>query len=224
MPSRNRRLPAAALAFGTLVLALLATWSADPFVAAADAGCGGTQYMRTHRRTRAQPPLAIGDSTMLLALPSLAARGIDANARGCRDFNEGLALLSYRRRHRWLPRVVILALGADASISTRQIGRALRILGRRRTLVLVTPRELGGWAGADAATIRRAGKRHPRYVVVLDWVRYSRGHAAWFQPDGLHLTFSGARAFARLLARALPLVKFPPWAPSHRRDRKRSRG
>jgi len=197
---------------------------ADPLVRVADAGCGGIQYMRaTHRRTRTPPPLAVGDSTMLLALPSLASRGLEVNARGCRDFADGLKVLAYRRRHHWLPPVVVMALGADASITIRQIGRALRILGRRRTLVLVTPRELGGWAGSDAAAVRRAAERHPRHVVVLDWVRLSHGHREWFQPDGLHLTFSGARAFARLLAQAVPLTIRPPWARSHGRDRMRSR-
>ena len=34
---------------------------------------------------------------------------------------------------------------------------------------------------------------------MLDWVRFSNGHPAWFQPDGLHLTFDGAAALARLL-------------------------
>ena len=54
--------------------------------------------------------------------------------------------------------------------------------------------------------IRNAGRRYPTRVKVLDWVRYSAGQGSWFQPDGLHLTFSGARAFGRLLAKLIPLA------------------
>ncbi|MDO8212365.1 hypothetical protein [Conexibacter sp. CPCC 206217] len=149
-------------------------------------------------------PLAIGDSAMLLALPDLARAGFDANAHGCRDMHEGLALLRARAAAGALPDVVVIALGANASIDARQVSAALHRLGRTRRLVLVTPRELGGWSGEDARTVRAFGKRLPRRVGVLDWVAHSRGHTSWFQPDGLHLTFDGARAFTKLLARALP--------------------
>ena len=54
--------------------------------------------------------------------------------------------------------------------------------------------------------IRNAGQRDPVHVKVLDWVHYSAGHSSWFQPDGLHLTFSGAKAFARLLKKLIPLA------------------
>lgn len=46
--------------------------------------------------------------------------------------------------------------------------------------------------------IRAAAARHPEMSVV-DWNLYSRSHPDWFQPDGLHLTWQGARALARLL-------------------------
>jgi lysophospholipase L1-like esterase len=49
--------------------------------------------------------------------------------------------------------------------------------------------------------------------VVLDWVRFSRGHRGWFQPDGVHLTFPGAHAFARLFKQALPFAQPQPPAP-----------
>jgi len=143
---------------------------------------------------------------MLLALPALARVGYKVNARGCRQFGEGLRVLrDARRRHR-LPHLAVLALGADASVSAGQIQRAKKILGPKRKLGLVTPRELGGGQSKDADVIRNAGRRDPAQVKVLDWVSYSAGHPSWFQPDGLHLTFSGAKAFARLLKKLIPLA------------------
>jgi hypothetical protein len=195
----------AALAVVAAAIALLA-FSPAP----AEAGCGGVrEYKPTRNTTPGAAPLAVGDSVMLLALPYLAREGYLANARGCRGFQEGLSLLRQRRLQKRLPKMVVMALGADFSISLAEIRRAMRIVTPTRLLVLVTPWELGGHAGSDAQVVREAGRRWPRHVKVLDWVKYSRGHGSWFQPDGVHLTFTGARAFARLLGQALPWAAGP---------------
>jgi hypothetical protein len=185
---------------------LLALWAAP----AAQAGCGGVETANPKHKVAPRPPLAIGDSSMLLALPALSRVGYKVNARGCRQFPEGLRVLrDARRRHR-LPHLVVLALGADASVTGGEIEQAKKIIGPKRKLGLVTPRELGGGQSNDADVIRNAGQRDPAQVKVLDWVRYSAGHDSWFQPDGLHLTFSGAKAFARLLKKLIPLAAPKP--------------
>src|SRR3954464_8463337 len=189
---------------GALALATLIVASCPP---AAHAGCGGVETAKPKHKIALRPPLAIGDSSMLLALPALSRVGYKVNARGCRQFAEGLRILrDARRRHR-LPHLVVLALGADASVTAEQIEQAKKILGPKRKLGLVTPRETGGGESNDATVIRNAGQRDPARVKVLDWVHYSAGHSSWFQPDGLHLTFSGAKAFARLLKKLIPLAK-----------------
>jgi hypothetical protein len=187
----------------------------------ADAGCGGVRTAKPkprQKRNRGRAPLAVGDSVMLLGLEDLARRGFRANARGCRGFEEGLSLLRDRRRRNRLPHLVVLALGADFNISHREVRTALRILGPDRRLGLVTPRESGGGSGRDARVVREEGRRHPDRVKVLDWVRVSRGHGSWFQPDGLHLTYRGAHRFARLIARAIP------WAYPRARPPRRGHG
>ena len=108
------------------------------------AGCGGVETATPKHKVAPRPPLAIGDSSMLLALPALARVGYKANARGCRQFAEGLRLLRDARAPPPLPHLVVLALGADASVSGGQIQQAKKILGPKRKLGLVTPRELGG--------------------------------------------------------------------------------
>ena len=189
------------LAIVLLVLSSI-LFSAPP----SHAGCGGVETANPKHKVAPRPPLAIGDSSMLLALPALARVGYKVNARGCRQFGEGLRLLRQARRAHRLPHLVVLALGADASITGSQIEQAKKVLGPKRKLGLVTPRELGGGESNDAQVIRKAGQRDPEQVKVLDWVRYSAGHGNWFQPDGLHLTFSGAKAFARLLKKLIPLA------------------
>jgi hypothetical protein len=173
---------------------------------ASHAGCGGVETAKPKHKAAPRPPLAIGDSSMLLALPALARVGYKVNARGCRQFAEGLGVLRDARRHHRLPRLAVLALGADAAVSAGQIAQARKIMGPKRKLGLVTPRETGGGESKDADVIRNAGQRDPVHIKVLDWVHYSAGHSSWFQPDGLHLTFSGAKAFARLLKKLVPLA------------------
>jgi hypothetical protein len=50
--------------------------------------------------------------------------------------------------------------------------------------------------------IRAAATRHPEMTVV-DWNLYSRSHPDWFQEDGLHLNWAGARAMSKLFRAAL---------------------
>src|SRR3954453_11716134 len=188
-----------------LALALAAVLLLIP-ATGARAGCGGVEPASPKHKVAPRPPLAIGDSSMLLALPAVARVGYKVNARGCRQFGEGLHVLRDARRRHQLPDLVVLALGADASVTAGQIQQAKKILGAKRKLGLVTPRELGGGESNDARVIRNAGQRDPVRVKVLDWVHYSAGHSSWFQPDGLHLTFSGAKAFARLLKKLIPLA------------------
>jgi hypothetical protein len=186
-----------------VALAALVTMVAPPV---ARAGCGGVEIANPKHKVAPRPPLAVGDSSMLLALPALSRVGYKANARGCRQFAEGLRLLRDTKRRRELPHLVVLALGADAAVSAGEINQAKKLLGPKRKLGLVTPRETGGGESKDAEVIRNAGQRDPVRVKVLDWVHYSAGHTSWFQPDGLHLTFSGAKAFARLLKKLIPLA------------------
>lgn len=181
----------------------------------ARAGCGGVETANPKHKVAARPPLAIGDSSMLLALPALSRVGYKVNARGCRQFAEGLRVLRDARRHHRLPHLAVLALGADASVTAGQIAQARKIMGAKRKLGLVTPRESGGGESKDAEVIRSAGRRDPVHIKVLDWVHYSAGRSSWFQPDGLHLTFSGAKAFARLLKKLIPLAAPGPQRPKN---------
>ncbi len=212
----TRRDHTGAAILATIAVAAFSLWTAG----VAQAGCGGVETAKPRKNVNpdGRPPLAIGDSTMLLALPPLAHAGFRVDARGCRMMEEGLEVIRAAKHHDHLPHLVVIALGADASISAHQVEKAFHILGPKRVLGLVTPVELGGWSGHDAAVVRHEIKRHPARGVLLDWVDYSSGHGEWFQPDGLHLTFPGADAFAALLSKSLRYAKAghrPGRSPGH---------
>jgi lysophospholipase L1-like esterase len=191
--------------------ALIVVLAALVLAGHAHADCGGPESAEPSHHVRGElPPLVIGDSTMLLSLDQLAREGYDAEAQGCRQFPAALALLSARKAQGTLPHIVVIALGANGSVTPNDVGVALGLLCCTRLLVLVTPRELGGGSGSDAVVERQEAKRYRSRTLLLDWVQYSEGHPEWFQPDGLHLTTPGASAFARLLARALPYAQPKP--------------
>jgi len=172
--------------------------------APAAAACGGVKVAEPKKNvSRGPAPLAIGDSSMLFALPELAKRGFKANARGCRMMPEGIEVIKKANKRGPLPRLIVIALGADGTISMGQIRDVLKIIGRKTKLGLVVPLETGGQTGHDAEVVRDAAQKFDKRIRLLDWPNYSDGHPAWFQPDGLHLTFLGAERFARLCAKAL---------------------
>ncbi len=174
-----------------------------PGGASARRGCGHAYRVKATKDVNpgGPAPLAVGDSVMLLALNNLAGVGYDTNGQSCRSFAEGLGVMRKQRRAGRLPRLVVLALGTDGRVKMAQINEALRIAGPDRILGLVTPHELGGGAGFDATVMRKAASKHRARIVLFDWVRYSRRHNGWFQPDHAHLSYAGAAAFARLLAK-----------------------
>ena len=186
--------------------------------ATAHAGCGGVKFAASKRNLVKGPePLAIGDSVMLLAVNPLARAGFTTNARGCRQWAEGHRMLQRRKRRHRLPRLVVMALGTNWYIRRREIGRTRRLLGPRRTLAIVTPREPGGSYSGDAQVIRAAGRAHPGEINVIDWARFSRGHGSWFGPDGIHLTYTGVTMYKRCIKRSLRFANGPRASASARR-------
>jgi lysophospholipase L1-like esterase len=195
---------------GLAALAAIAAFVALLVADSARAGCGGVQQENPKKNVSlGRAPIAIGDSPMLLALGDLADEGYRANARGCRQYPEGLALIRDLRSHDKLPRLVVIALGSNGVITKDDIHTALDLVGKKRILGLVTPRESGGGSGHDAELIRSEAHKHKHRTVLLDWVEYSGGHSSWFQADGLHLTFEGADALARLFKKPLKLLPKP---------------
>ncbi len=192
-------------------LAALACAAVAPAPAGALGACDAQKRLHPeHRRGAGRPALALGDSVMLGAAPALAQAGFEVDARGCRQMKAGIAVLAHRRRAHRLPRVVVVALGTNLDVTRGDIRRALRVLGRQRLLILVTPNEDGGGGGSDAAVIRRAGRRHRARLAVADWVRASAGHDGWTGGDGIHLGPAGIRAFVRVLR---PYVHARPHQP-----------
>jgi len=179
-------------------------------------GCGGVRVVGPSRRTvPGRAPLVIGDSVLLGAMPEAARVGFTVDAHGCRQIGEGTAVVRRLARAGRLPRLVVVQLGTNGVVTESDVRRLLRLLGPERSLALVTPRAAGGADNRSAHNMRRIAARTGARVTLVDWQRDSAGRSSWFQPDGIHLTPSGAAALARRLRALLPLARpLPPEPPA----------
>ena len=171
---------------------------------------------------KGRAPVAIGDSTMILPIPNLDAVGFSVNARGCRGFKESVNIARRLKGKGRLPHLVMINAYGNGGVNPGLIDEALGVLGRKRVLGLVTAynADTGAPPAPDTDVLFKAARQHRHQIFVLDWVKYSLPHhateptpGAWFLPDLFHPNFTGADAYARFLAQALPLAKdgrFPP--------------
>lgn len=181
------------LALVTICITLLAADAAQ----AIDCGFAHRRPTGAHVGTA---PLAIGDSVMLGASVALAHKGFEVDARCARNPAEGLDILRQRRRRGTLPEIVVMALGTNIAISTRDLRRMLHTVGRRRTLMLVT--SFRSWHPFHTQPMRRIARRYPKRTKLIDWSARATGNRQWFWSDGTHLRPTGIEVYSRLLKHA----------------------
>jgi hypothetical protein len=180
-------------------------------------GCGHVHTAEAHRNpygpNDGPPPIAIGDSTMLLPIPDLTRVGFDVNAKGCRGFKQSIWVARDLRNQDKLPKLILFNAYGNGGVNDELIKFALKVIGPKRTLVLVTAynADTGAPPAPDTDVLVKAAKDHPDQIKLLDWVKYSLPHhkvepapGAWFLPDLFHPNFTGAPAYANFLAQVLP--------------------
>jgi hypothetical protein len=210
-----------------MALVLAALWNASTAMAAGEPvfGCGhvhtGTAEFDPYAEHPQKglppdggpPPIAIGDSTMLLPIPELNKVGFDVNALGCRGFKQSIWIARDMRNRGVLPKLILINAYGNGGVDQDLIKFALKVIGPNRTLALVTAynADTGEPPAPDTDVIVQAAKDHPDQIKLLDWVSYSLPHhkvepepGAWFLPDLFHPNFTGAHEYANFLAQVLP--------------------
>lgn len=202
-----------------MALTLIGLWQAGVAVAAGEPafGCGHVHRAQALRNPYGSgdgpPPIAIGDSTMLLPIPDLTRVGFDVDAKGCRGFKQAIWVARDLRNRGVLPKLILINSYGNGGVNDDLIKFALKVIGPKRKLVLVTAydADTGHPPAPDTDVLKRAAKEHPDQIELLDWVKYSLPHhkiepapGAWFLPDLFHPNFTGAHAYGRFLAQVLP--------------------
>lgn len=160
--------------------------------------------------------IAIGDSVMLGAQSQLRERGVDlVDAVVSRQAATGPGLL--RDRGEKLPEHVVVHLGTNGTYTLDMCRDLVRAAGNQRTVYLVTIKVPRSWESANNAMLRSCDRafRSDR-VVLLDWNAVASKHPDYLYADGVHLRPEGARAFARMIERAVtaPRAPYPDRLPT----------
>ena len=146
---------------------------------------------------------AIGDSVMLGAVDTLQQnipRLTTIDARGSRQIPEAARVLRQLDASGELGRVVILHIGDNGAVTDEQFDEVMNVLSDTRTVLVVNTTVPDGYRWAPNNQVLADGvARYPDRAVLVDWHARSEGHPEYFH-DGLHLTPSGARAYADLIS------------------------
>lgn len=161
----------------------------------------------TAPRRRTPPPytgrgFTLGDSVMKGAREEIAALNYTVDAVGSRQpFAGYAALVGYHGR---LPGLVVIHMGTNGGITRAWFDKYMALLGPDRRVVWVTLQLRNDYTrytyeDRSNAVIRAAVRDYPN-ARLLDWNRLSENHHGdWLTADGIHLTFAGRKAFARLI-------------------------
>lgn len=148
--------------------------------------------------------LCVGDSIMLGAssqyFGTLSMCGT-VDAKVGRQLSEGISVVA---SHAPYPSTVVIGLGTNGTVTASQVDSILRLVSSVPKVVLVTVQLNGtrSWQDSVNAELRAAAGRWAN-VTIADWYGASQGHPGYFRDDQIHITSSGAQAYAATIAAAL---------------------
>ena len=153
--------------------------------------------------------LAVGDSVMKGAAPSLVTAGFQVDAAESRQFGDFIPIVEQLARRDLLGDLVVVHLGTNGTIDeddAREFFSALKDVPHVIVLTLTVPRE---WTPGNNDLIRSLPSEFDN-VEVLNWDALAEGCTEWatarglpgncFGGDGLHLSADGADYYAALIS------------------------
>jgi peptidoglycan/LPS O-acetylase OafA/YrhL len=155
---------------------------------------------------------AIGDSVMLGARETLKdvipETKVDAAVSRFPGAFIG-KLKRYVNKDKLAPTVVIHA-GTNGVMPESMLREMLDILSESPRVVVLTTNMPRSWRAPNNKVIKGVVPDYPNAVLV-DWYAASKDHPEYFASDGIHLTPAGARAYAKLIKKAVyaPVTESP---------------
>jgi hypothetical protein len=151
---------------------------------------------------------AIGDSVMAAGAMTLAAvmPGIYIDAKPDREMPAGLAILRRLAGTGRLRPVVVIGLGTNYIVTTKQLNEVMKILGPDRKLVLINTYVPDAWSKQVNATEAAFIRQHPS-VTPADWFDTIRNRMNLLWPDHIHPEIPGTYVYARMVRRAVQATR-----------------
>jgi hypothetical protein len=151
---------------------------------------------------------AIGDSVMAAGAMALAAAmpGIYIDAKPDREMPAGLAILRRLADAGRLRPVVVIGLGTNYLVTTRQLNELMTLLGPDRKLVLINTYVPDSWSKQVNATEAAFIRQHPT-VTPADWFDTIKNRMNILWPDHIHPEIPGTYVYARMVKRAVQATR-----------------
>ena len=162
----------------------------------------------TPARVTGRQVTAIGDSVMAASAMTLAAAmpGIYIDAKPDRQMPAGLAILRRLADTGRLRPVVVIGLGTNYIVTTRQLNEVMKILGPDRKLVLINTYVPDAWSKQVNATEAAFIRQHPS-VTPADWYDTIKNRMNVLWPDHIHPEIPGTYVYARMVKRAVQATR-----------------
>ncbi len=147
---------------------------------------------------------AIGDSVMLASAAELQKRiphlAIDG-AVGRYMWQVPIVVRALRASGR-LGHVVVLGIGSNGPITSRQLSNLIKQIGPRRRLVLINTYIPLSWEHSVNTVLARAAAKYRR-VSLVNWYHAAATHTSLLYGDGVHPLPPGAAIYSKLVAAAV---------------------
>jgi hypothetical protein len=145
---------------------------------------------------------ALGDSVMEGAQSYLRSCGVTVDAITSRQFYQGIEIVQGMRLAGTLPRQMVIGLGTNGPFTAQQFDEMMSNLRTVSRVVFVTVKEPRFWEGQVNQTLR-AGVGRWHNARLADWYSRAVRHPGWTCCDGIHIGPAGARAYTRIVEKAL---------------------
>lgn len=151
---------------------------------------------------------AIGDSVMAASAMALAAAmpGIYIDAKPDRQMPAGLAIVRRLAETGRLRPVVVIGLGTNYIVTTKQLNELMKVLGPDRKLVLINTYVPDAWSKQVNATEAAFIRQHPS-VTPADWFDTIRNRMNLLWPAHIHPEIPGTYVYARMVRRAVQATR-----------------
>jgi peptidoglycan/LPS O-acetylase OafA/YrhL len=142
----------------------------------------------------------IGDSVMIDVTPHLeeAFNKVDVDAKIGRQFREAEEIVQQKKSSGNLGEIVIIELGANGPLSDKKMAALIEQIGTERDVYMLTTRVPKPWQQEVNESIKNVAEKY-KNVKVVDWYSFSESHLDYIGNDGVHLTLTGAEAYAKYL-------------------------
>jgi peptidoglycan/LPS O-acetylase OafA/YrhL len=147
---------------------------------------------------------AIGDSVMLASAMALRAAlpGIYLDAQVGRQLSAGVATVRRLAREGDLRPVLVVGLGTNGAITTRQVNELRSIAGPGRMLVMINTFVPRSWQ-SEVNRVLASAARHDQNVTLANWHAAIQDRTSLLWPDGVHPRPPGGTLYARVVSAAV---------------------